>query len=63
MPSYYRKRPVCRNHQLELFEWHRERELRRTNRPARRIAARYGLTLCHAATIAELAGIGPEVRR
>jgi hypothetical protein len=46
-----------------LFDWSRERELRRTNLAARRIAERFGVPLVHAATIARLAGIGPEATR
>ncbi len=61
MPKYS-KRASLRNHP-DLFDWHRERELRYTNRAARRIAERYGLTFPHAATIAALGGIGPEVTR
>lgn len=40
-----------RNIQLNLFDWSTERELRRSNRIARRIAARFGVSLIHAATI------------
>jgi hypothetical protein len=52
-----------RNLNPDLFDWHRERELRRANPAAQRIAEHYGVTLSHAATIASLAGIGPEVTR
>lgn len=61
--STYRKRQAHRNYHPDLFEWHREQELRHTNPAARRIAARYGVTLSQAATIVGLAGIGPEVSR
>ena len=39
--SKYRKRATPRNKQLDLFDWHLERELRRTNRAARRLAERF----------------------
>lgn len=62
MTKYSRRIPL-RNQQLDLFEWHREYELRRANPVARKIASRYGLNLEHAATVAELAGFGVEVMR
>jgi hypothetical protein len=58
----YAKRALPRNNHPELFDWYRERELRRTNHAARRIAERYGLALHHAATIARLAGIDADSR-
>lgn len=61
--STYRKRPLCRNLHPDLFDWHRERELKRTSPNATRIARRYGVTLSHAATIVRLAGLGPEATR
>jgi hypothetical protein len=59
----YSKQTSFRNHQLDLFDWHRDGELRRSNRAARRIARQFGLPLHYAVTIATLAGIGPEVKR
>jgi hypothetical protein len=61
--TIYSKRAKSRNYQLDLFDWSNERELRRNDRAVRRIAERFGITLVHAATIARLAGIGPEARR
>jgi hypothetical protein len=61
--TLYPKRAQSRNCQLDLFDWSRERELRRSNRVARRIAQRFGVTLVHAETIARLAGISPEAMR
>ena len=62
MPKYS-KRSLGRNLHPDLFDWHRERELRNANLAARRIAKCYGVTLSHAVTISRLAGIGPEVTR
>jgi hypothetical protein len=59
----YTKRAWSCNHQLNLFDWCRERELRHANPAARRIAERFGLPLHRAITIAKLAGIGLEVTR
>jgi hypothetical protein len=59
----YRKRPACRNHHPDLFDWLRERELRRVNPAARRISERFDLPLHQAITIAALAGIGPQGER
>jgi hypothetical protein len=61
MPIYAKRAPPRNNHP-DLFDWYRERELRRTNHAARRIAKRYGLTLHHAAAVARLAGIDQEAR-
>jgi hypothetical protein len=61
MPIYGKRASPRKNHP-DLFDWYRERELRRTNHAARRIADRYGLPLHHAATIATLAGLDPESR-
>jgi hypothetical protein len=61
MPIYGKRASPRKNHP-DLVDWYRERELRRTNHAARRIAERYGLTLHHAATVARLAGIDPEAR-
>jgi hypothetical protein len=61
--SKYSKRAWLRNHHPDLFDWHRERELRRASPAARRIAKQFGLPLYHAITIATLAGIGPKVTR
>jgi hypothetical protein len=61
--TIYSKRAKSRNRQLDLFVWGNERELQRSNLAARRIAERYGITLTHAATVAKLAGIGPEATR
>jgi hypothetical protein len=61
--TLYLKRVNSRNYQLDLFDWSSERELRHSNRAARRIAERFGVPLVHAATIARLAGIGPEATR
>jgi len=61
--SKYNKRALLRNYRPDLFDWHRERELRRANPVARRIAVRFGLPLHHAVTIATLAGIGAKVAR
>jgi hypothetical protein len=58
----YPKRASSRNNHPDLFDWYRERELRRNNHAARRIAERYGLPLHHAATIARLAGIDADSR-
>jgi hypothetical protein len=58
--SRYRKRAVPRNIQLDLFDWHLERELRRTNRAARRLAERFGISITHAAALAHVAGLPPE---
>jgi hypothetical protein len=60
--SIYLKRDKSRNHQLDLFLWSRERELRATDPNARRIAQQFGLSIHHAATIARLAGVGEQVR-
>ena len=46
--SKYRKRATPRNKQLDLFDWHLERELRRTNRAARRLAERFGISITNA---------------
>ncbi len=59
----YRKKTHIRNYQLNLFDWVRERELYGSNRAARRIAQRFGLSLHHAATIARLVELGSEVDR
>jgi hypothetical protein len=59
----YRKRQSQRNYHPDLFDWRREQVLRHSNPTARRIAERYGVTISQAATIARLAGIGPEVTR
>jgi hypothetical protein len=61
--TIYPKRAKSRNYQLDLFDWSNRRELRRSNRVARRIAQRFGVTLIHAETIARLAGVGPEATR
>ena len=37
----YSKRASSRNHHLDLFGWHRERELRHGNPAARRIAKQF----------------------
>lgn len=58
--SKYRKRAAPRNKQLDLFDWHLERELRRTNRAARRLAERFGISITHAAALAHVAGLSPE---
>jgi hypothetical protein len=60
--SIYPKRDKSRNHQLDLFFWSRERELRTTNPNARRIARQFGLPVHVAATIALLAGLGGQSR-
>lgn len=57
----YSKRAPLRNYHPDLFDWHHERELRRANPAARRIAKQFGLPLHHAITVATLAGIGQEV--
>lgn len=62
MPKYS-KRASLRNHHPDLFDWHRERELRRAGPAARRIAKQFGLPLHHAITVATLAGIGQEVTK
>ena len=59
--SKYSKRASLRNYHPDLFDWHRERELRHASPAARRLAERFGLPLHRAITIAALAGIGPEV--
>ena len=59
----YPKWPLSRNRQPDLFDWLRERELRQTNPAVQLIAQRFGLPPQHALTIANLAGIGPEVTR
>jgi len=60
----YQKRARARNYaQPDLFEWDRERELRRSNWAARRIARKFGLPIHHAVTIARLAGIEGELGR
>ena len=61
--SKYSKRALLRNYHPDLFDWQRERELRRANPAARRIAKRFGLPVHHALAIATLAGIGQEVAR
>jgi hypothetical protein len=58
---FYSKTSTSRN-QLDLFEWDRERELRRCNQAARRTARKFGLPIHHAVTIARLAGIEGEAR-
>jgi hypothetical protein len=58
----YGKRASPRNDHPDLFDWHRDRELRRISHAAQRIAQRYRLPLHHAATIARLAGIDPDSR-
>jgi hypothetical protein len=59
----YSKQTSFRNQQLDLFDWHRDRELRRSNWAARRIARQFGLPLHSAVTISRLAGIGSEANR
>jgi len=61
--SKYSKSVFPRNHNQDLFDWWRERELRRTNPAVRRIARRFGVSLHHAEAIATNAGIGPEATR
>jgi hypothetical protein len=58
----YAKRASSRNNHPDLFDWHRDCELRRISHAARKIAQRYRLPLHHAATIARLAGIDPDSR-
>jgi hypothetical protein len=60
----YQKWAQARNHaQPDLFEWDRERELRRCNWAARCIARKFGLPIHHAVTVARLAGIEGEFGR
>ena len=59
MPNLHR-RPRRRNKtsgHADLFSF-REPILHSTNRAARKLAARYGISLAHASTIARLAGLG-----
>ena len=59
----YTKRGTPQNNLPDLFDWHRERELRCTNLAAQKIARQYGVSFHHAKAIATIAGIGPEVAR
>jgi hypothetical protein len=52
---------VSRNIHPDLFDWAREREFLRTNRAARHLAQRYGLSNHLAITIAALAGLSENV--
>jgi hypothetical protein len=61
--NLYRVRTASRNHfQPDLFEWLRERELRVTNRAARKLAERYGISAHHAAVLLAAAGVGGPSR-
>ncbi len=61
MPSYLVRRAPARNRHNDLpdlFSWRPV-----TSHPSRavlKLAARYGLTLAHAATVARLAGLGAD---
>jgi hypothetical protein len=60
--TIYPKRDNSRNHQLDLFFWSTERELRYTDPATRRIARQFGLDIHHAAMICRLAGLGEQSR-
>ena len=57
MPRY-QKRPLLRNCQPNILNWCRERELRATNRAARKLAQRYRISIHHAAELAAAGGVG-----
>ena len=48
--------------QSDLFTW-RPTITHTAPLAVRKLAARYGLSLAHAATVAALAGLGPEAQR
>jgi len=64
MTNLRRRAPVrnTSSTQLDLFSW---RPTSRNIAPfaVRKLAARFGISTAHAATVAALAGIGPEVQR
>jgi hypothetical protein len=63
--SNLRRRPSARNAswaQPDLFSW-RPTVCNAAPLAVRKLAARFGISTAHAATIAALAGIGPEVQR
>jgi hypothetical protein len=61
--QHLHRRGVFRHSDPDLFEWVREQEVRRASPVARKIASRFGLSIHHAATIANLAGLGMEPTR
>jgi hypothetical protein len=63
MTTTYQKRASARNNpQLNLLDWELPEKFRATNRAARKLSERYGISMHQAAALSAAAGLG-EVSR